>query len=86
MFACGDVEIGHVVISEAMANIEESGLKNAIELAQEENSDLVAGKYEGKYATFSLLDLCHESNHTINVDYNYVLKCKQIKSNLFKLV
>ncbi|XP_047029599.1 histidine protein methyltransferase 1 homolog [Helicoverpa zea] len=47
MFACGDVEIGHVVVSEAMASIEESGLKNVIELAEKEHSDLVAGKYEG---------------------------------------
>ena len=50
MFACGEVEIGHVVVSEAMASIEESGLKNVIELAEKEHSDLVAGKYEGKYA------------------------------------
>nr|XP_021188188.2 histidine protein methyltransferase 1 homolog [Helicoverpa armigera] len=47
MFACGDVEIGHVVVSEAMSSIEESGLKNVIELAEKEHSDLVAGKYEG---------------------------------------
>lgn len=48
MFACGDVEIGHVVVTEPMASNEESGLKNIIELSEKEHSDLVAGKYEGK--------------------------------------
>lgn len=48
MFTCGDVEIGHVVVSEAITRIEETGFKNAVELAEKEHSDLVAGKYEGK--------------------------------------
>lgn len=47
MFACGDIEIGHVVVSEALARIEEAGFKNAVELAEKEHSDLVAGTYEG---------------------------------------
>ncbi|KAG6440679.1 hypothetical protein O3G_MSEX001355 [Manduca sexta] len=47
IFTCCDVEIGHVVIREAIANIEESGFKNAIELAEKEHSDLIVGKYEG---------------------------------------
>lgn len=47
MFACGDVEIGHVVTSEALARIEESDLENPVKLADDEQSDLVAGTYEG---------------------------------------
>lgn len=54
MFACGDVEIGHVVVNEAIGNI---GLKNAIELARKEHSDLIAGKYEGKCVHYSLASI-----------------------------
>ncbi|XP_063363796.1 histidine protein methyltransferase 1 homolog [Cydia amplana] len=49
MFACGDVEIGHVVASEALSEMytTDSEFKNAVELAEKEHKDLVAGKYEG---------------------------------------
>ncbi|XP_063623916.1 histidine protein methyltransferase 1 homolog [Cydia splendana] len=49
MFACGDVEIGHVVASEALNKMYTGGNEfiNAVELAEKENKDLVAGKYEG---------------------------------------
>lgn len=46
MFTCGDVEIGHIVVSEALANMPGDAL-NASKLAKDENSDLVTGKYEG---------------------------------------
>lgn len=55
MFACGDVEIGHVVVSSAISNIEGSGFKNAVELAEKEHSDLVAGKYEGRCCRLSFI-------------------------------
>lgn len=48
MVVSGDVEIGHVVVSEALSNIEDTGLKTAVNLAENEHSDLVTGKYEGK--------------------------------------
>ncbi|XP_047991249.1 histidine protein methyltransferase 1 homolog [Leguminivora glycinivorella] len=49
MFACGDVEIGHVVATEALNKMYtgDSEFKNAVELAEKEHKDLVAGKYEG---------------------------------------
>lgn len=50
MFLCGDLEIGHVIAKEAIVKagtLADNGLKNAIELAEKEHSDLVPGKYEG---------------------------------------
>ncbi|XP_061715685.1 histidine protein methyltransferase 1 homolog [Cydia pomonella] len=49
MFACGDVEIGHVVTSEALNKMYTANneFKNAVELAEKEHKDLIAGKYEG---------------------------------------
>lgn len=47
MFTCGDVEIGHVVVSNMMNYIKDKGLKNVIELAENNHSDLVTGTYEG---------------------------------------
>ncbi|XP_063826287.1 histidine protein methyltransferase 1 homolog isoform X2 [Ostrinia nubilalis] len=44
MFTCGDIEIGHINVNEAIANM---SLENASKLAEEENSDLVTGIYEG---------------------------------------
>lgn len=43
MLICGDIEIGHVMVSEAISNIEDTGFKTA----ENEHSDLVTGKYEG---------------------------------------
>ncbi|KAJ8721982.1 hypothetical protein PYW08_004384 [Mythimna loreyi] len=77
MFACGDVEIGHVVISEVMASIEESGLKNAIKLAEKEHSDLVAGKYEGGLkiweCTYDLIQYLEDNKNEIKLDKSNVL-------------
>ncbi|KAJ2948992.1 hypothetical protein O0L34_g5931 [Tuta absoluta] len=47
MFVCGDIEIGHVVAKDALLRIGDSDLKNDVELADNEHSDLVPGKYEG---------------------------------------
>ncbi|KOB75658.1 Histidine protein methyltransferase 1-like protein [Operophtera brumata] len=47
MVTCDDIEIGHVVVSEAISNIEDTGFKTAVKLAENEQSDLVTGKYEG---------------------------------------
>lgn len=50
LFMCGGLEIGHVEAKEAMLRIgstADHGLKNAIEQADKEHSDLVPGKYEG---------------------------------------
>ncbi|XP_026761795.2 histidine protein methyltransferase 1 homolog [Galleria mellonella] len=49
MFICGDnIEIGHVVANEAVANIiSEDGVQNGTELAESNHSDLITGKYEG---------------------------------------
>lgn len=49
IFICGDVEISYVKTSEALANIYkvDNEFKSAVELAEKEHSDLVAGKYEG---------------------------------------
>ncbi|KAI5644241.1 lysine methyltransferase domain-containing protein [Phthorimaea operculella] len=47
MFVCGDIEIGHVVAKDALLRIGDNNLKNAVELADKEHSDLVPGKYEG---------------------------------------
>ncbi|KAM3965337.1 histidine protein methyltransferase 1 homolog [Aphomia sociella] len=48
MLLCGDLEIGHVIANEAMANIMcDDGTENAIELAEKNYSDLITGKYEG---------------------------------------
>ncbi|KAL0883290.1 hypothetical protein ABMA27_016707 [Loxostege sticticalis] len=44
MFTCGDLEIGHIIVNEAIANM---NLENASKIAKEENSDLVTGFYEG---------------------------------------
>lgn len=49
MVTCGDVEIGHVLVSEAITNIEDAGFKTAVKLAENEESDLVTGKYEGTH-------------------------------------
>lgn len=49
MFTYGDVEIGHIVASEAILNITHTNdLKNPTEFAEKSHSDLVTGKYEGK--------------------------------------
>lgn len=46
MFVCGDIEIGHVNhIDKIFVNGDYKA--NALELAEKEHSDLVAGKYEG---------------------------------------
>lgn len=47
MFACGDIEIGHVVISNMMSYLKKRGLDNVVELANHKHSDLVTGTYEG---------------------------------------
>ncbi|XP_059048827.1 histidine protein methyltransferase 1 homolog [Achroia grisella] len=48
IFICGDIEIGHVLANEAMVNImTEDGDQNATELAENNHSDLISGKYEG---------------------------------------
>uniref|UniRef100_A0A2A4J1M7 protein-histidine N-methyltransferase n=1 Tax=Heliothis virescens TaxID=7102 RepID=A0A2A4J1M7_HELVI len=77
MFACGDVEIGHVVVSGAMATIEESGFKNVIELAEKEHSDLVAGKYEGGLkiweCTYDLIQYLAENLTEIQFENSNVL-------------
>ncbi|CAH1638119.1 unnamed protein product [Spodoptera littoralis] len=77
MFACGDVEIGHIVVSEAKASIEESGLKNAVELAEKEHSDLIAGKYEGGLkiweCTYDLIQYLEENETEIKFENQNVL-------------
>lgn len=77
MFACGDVEIGHIVVSEAKASIEESGLKNAVELAEKEHSDLIAGKYEGGLkiweCTYDLIQYLEENETEIKFESKNVL-------------
>lgn len=77
MFACGDVEIGHIVVSEAKASIEESGLKNAVELAEKEHSDLIAGKYEGGLkiweCTYDLIQYLEENETEIKLESKNVL-------------
>ncbi|CAH0585831.1 unnamed protein product [Chrysodeixis includens] len=77
MFACGDVEIGHVVVSSAISNIEGSGFKNAVELAEKEHSDLVAGKYEGGLkiweCTYDLIQYLTENEADIKFDKSKVL-------------
>ncbi|CAB3236775.1 unnamed protein product [Arctia plantaginis] len=76
MFACGDVEIGHVVASEALARIEESGLENAVKLADKEHSDLVAGTYEGGFkvweCTYDLVEFL-ENETEVNFDSKNVI-------------
>ncbi|XP_075977622.1 histidine protein methyltransferase 1 homolog isoform X2 [Anticarsia gemmatalis] len=76
MFACGDVEIGHVVVTEALANIEGSGFSNAVELAEKEHSDLIAGTYEGGLkiweCTYDLVEYL-ESQSDTNFDGKKVL-------------
>lgn len=47
MFTCGDVEIGHIIISSTTSQIDDNDLSSVIKLAEKEQSDLVAGKYEG---------------------------------------
>lgn len=52
MFLCGDLEIGHVMAKEAMLRMgekKEDFVKNAVEQAENNQSDLVPGKYEGRY-------------------------------------
>lgn len=48
MVTYGDIEIGHVLVSEAISNIEDNGFKTSVKLAENKHSDLVTGKYEGK--------------------------------------
>ncbi|XP_050666198.1 histidine protein methyltransferase 1 homolog isoform X1 [Leptidea sinapis] len=46
MFACGEVNIGHVITSVLQVKAE-NRTENVLELAEKEHSDLVPGKYEG---------------------------------------
>ncbi|XP_050666199.1 uncharacterized protein LOC126966262 isoform X2 [Leptidea sinapis] len=45
MFACGEVNIGHVITSVLQVKAE-NRTENVLELAEKEHSDLVPGKYE----------------------------------------
>ncbi|CAH0715676.1 unnamed protein product, partial [Brenthis ino] len=65
MFTCGDVEIGHVVVSNMMNYIKDKGLENVIELAENNHSDLVTGTYEGGLkiweCTYDLVEFFEEN-------------------------
>ncbi|XP_047532968.1 histidine protein methyltransferase 1 homolog [Vanessa atalanta] len=69
MFICGDVEIGHVLISNMLTFMKENGVKNALDLAEKEHSDLITGKYEGGLkiweCTYDLVDYLEENKETI---------------------
>ncbi|CAH0398430.1 unnamed protein product [Chilo suppressalis] len=47
MFTCGDVEIGHVVVSDAISNMSSKSLQMASKLIIDVKSDLITGQYEG---------------------------------------
>ncbi|XP_053609936.1 histidine protein methyltransferase 1 homolog [Plodia interpunctella] len=71
MFICGDVEIGHVVTSEAIANIlSTNDTYNATECAEKDHSDLVVGKYEGGLkiweCTYDLVEYLINNSDKIN--------------------
>lgn len=56
IFTCGDVEIGHVITSEAINKttiVKDTETENVVNFAEQLNSDLVTGKYEGIYILVS---------------------------------
>lgn len=44
LFICGDIEIGHVTVSDAIAHMDKQTISK---IAEDSHSDLITGKYEG---------------------------------------
>ncbi|KAJ0176732.1 hypothetical protein K1T71_007911 [Dendrolimus kikuchii] len=77
IFTCGDIEIGHIIVSEALTNVKDAGIKNMVNLAEQEHSDLVIGKYEGGLkiweCTNDLMNYLSENQDTVKLNNKYVL-------------
>ncbi|CAG9786622.1 unnamed protein product [Diatraea saccharalis] len=77
MFTCGEVEIGHVVVSDAISNINKQSSEIASNFVREPNSDLVTGIYEGGLkiweCTSDLIQYLNENIHSINLNDKNVL-------------
>ncbi|XP_013186893.1 histidine protein methyltransferase 1 homolog isoform X2 [Amyelois transitella] len=78
MFTCGEVEIGHVVTSEALANIlSDTDMNNATGCAEKSHSDLVTAKYEGGLkiweCTYDLVEYLKNNSDTIKLESAKVL-------------
>ncbi|XP_068633130.1 histidine protein methyltransferase 1 homolog isoform X2 [Battus philenor] len=70
MFTCDDVEIGHVAHSDKMF-LSGNYNTNALELAEQVQSDLVAGKYEGGLKVWECTsDLIKYSLDSNDIDFN----------------